>query len=120
MMDAQVRLTPLRVAMVADAFEAKVEVLDATGTVIASDAANSFYPQAWTEDQIQEAVYSAYAAHYRNGGSPFFMRQALTTPKVVVIVMRVSGSQTASGVKLRAVPTASLRSGQHLTASHAP
>jgi hypothetical protein len=97
-----------------------VEVLDTAGTVLASDAAKSFYPQAWTEDQIQEAVYSAYAAHYLNGGSPFFMRQALTTPQGVVIVMRVSGSQTASGVKLKAIPTAYLRSGQHLTASHAP
>jgi hypothetical protein len=54
------------------------------------------------------------------GGSPFFMRQALTTPQGVVIVMRVSGSQTASGVKLKTIPTAYLRSRQHLTANHAP
>jgi hypothetical protein len=103
-----------------DALEAKVEVLDATGTVIAFDAAKAFYPQLWTEDQIQQAIYSAYVGHYRNGGSPFFVRQALTTPKGVVIEMRVGGSQTASGVKLKGIPTAFLRSGQHLTASHAP
>ncbi len=118
---AQVRLTPLRApADGYDAFEAKVEVLDPTGTVVAVDAAKSFFPQAWTEEQIQEAIYSAYAAHYQTGGSPFFWRQALTTPKGVALEMRVSGSKSSSGIKLRSIPTAYLRQGQQFTVSNAP
>jgi hypothetical protein len=46
--------------------------------------------------------------------------QALTTPKGVVIEMRVSGSQSSSGVKLKEISTAYLRQGQHLTAANAP
>jgi hypothetical protein len=118
---AQVKLTPSRVpADGYDAFEAKVEVFDSAGTLLASDASKSFYPQSWTEDQIQEAIYSAYAAHYRSGGTEFFARMVLRTPKGVEIEMRVSGSLTASGVRLREIPTAYLVPLQHLNSTHAP
>ncbi len=121
MTNATVRITPLRVpADGYDAFEAMVEVLDAAGIVVAFDAAKSFYPQAWTADQIQEAIYSAYSTHYRSGGSPVFLRAALTTPKGVVIEMRVNGSQSSSGTKLTGIPTAYLRQGQHFTVNNAP
>ncbi|MGL4549947.1 MAG: hypothetical protein ACRC33_02065 [Gemmataceae bacterium] len=95
---ARVRVAPHRVpAGGHDAFEARVEVLDAGAAVIAADPSKSFYPQSWTDAQIQQAVYAAYAEHYFNGGSPFFVRQALKTPQGVIIETRVSGSQSAYG-----------------------
>lgn len=117
----RIRLMPHRVPTDGfDAFEAKVEVVDSTGIVLGSDASKSFYPQSWTEDQIQDAIYSAYAEHYLAGGSPLFFRQVLTTPTGVAIELRVSGSSSAAGVKLKGIPTAYLQSGQRLTSSHAP
>ena len=118
---AQVRVTPLRVPVdTYDAFEAKIEVLDASGLVIASDPAKSFYPQAWSQVQIREAIYAAYAEHYRRGGYEFFRRDTLSTSQGVAIEMRVRGSQSASGVTLRDIPTAYPRPLQRLTASNAP
>lgn len=119
--DAELKLTPLRVTASAyDAFEARVEVLDSAGARIAYDPAKSFYPQAWTQAQIQQAIYSAYARHYNGGGPPFFVRMRLTTPTGVKIWMRVSGNQSAAGISLRAIATAYLDQGQHLTSADAP
>jgi hypothetical protein len=47
---AEIKLTPLRVpASAHDTFEARVEVLDSTGTRIGYDPAKAFYPQGWTQ-----------------------------------------------------------------------
>jgi hypothetical protein len=57
---AEIKLTPLRVpASAYDAFEARVEVLDTTGTRIGYDPAKTYYPQGWTQGQIQQGIYSA-------------------------------------------------------------
>ena len=118
---AQVRLTPLRVPVSADdAFEARVDVVDSTGARIAYDPAKTFYPQAWTKTQIQEAVYSAYVGHYKAGGAPFFVRMRLTTQKGIKIWMRVAGNQSAAGITLTGITTAYLDQGQNLTSSDAP
>jgi hypothetical protein len=118
---AAIKLTPLCVpASAYDAFEARVEVLDSTGARIAYDAAKAFYPQGWTEAQIQQAVYSAYVRHYEGGGAAFFMRMRLTTPKGIKIWMRVSGNQSAAGTRLTGIATAYLDQGQNLTSSEAP
>jgi hypothetical protein len=118
---AEIKLTPLRVpASADDAFEARVEVLDSTGTRIAYDAAKTFYPQGWTQAQIEQAIYSAYMRHYKAGGVPFFRRMRLTTPKGVKIWMRVSGNQSAAGIALTGIATAYLDQGQNLTSSDAP
>lgn len=83
---AEIKLTPLRVpASADDAFEAAVEVLDATGSRIAYDPAKTFFPQGWTQAHIEQAVYSAYVQHYQAGGAPFFLRMRLMTPKGVKI-----------------------------------
>src|ERR1043165_2430012 len=118
---AEIKLTPLRVpASIDDAFEARVEVLDSMGTRIAYDPAKAFYPQGWTQAQIQQAIYSAYVGHYQAGGGPFFMRMRLTTPKGVNIWMRVSGHQSAAGITLTGIVTAYLDQGQNLTPGDAP
>lgn len=118
---AVIKLTPLRVpASINDAFEARVEVLDSAGTQIGYDAAKAFYPQGWTQAQIEQAIYAAYVRHYQAGGAPFFMRMRLTTPKGVKIWLRVSGNQSAAGIALTGMPTAYLDQGQHLTSSDAP
>lgn len=118
---AEIKFTPLRVpASVNDAFEARVEVLDSAGIPIGYDAAKAFYPQGWTQAQIEQAIYAAYVRHYQSGGAPFFMRMRLTTPKGVKIWMRVSGNQSAAGIALTGIPTAYLDQGQHLTSSDAP
>jgi hypothetical protein len=118
---AEIKFTPLRVpASANDAFEARVEVLDSAGTQIGYDAAKAFYPQGWTQAQIEQAIYAAYVRHYQAGGAPFFMRMRLTTPKGVKIWMRVSGHQSAAGIALTGIPTAYLDQGQHLTSSDAP
>ena len=118
---AEIQVTSLRVpASAHDAFEARVEVVDSTGRRIAYDPAKSFYPQAWTEAQIEQAIYAAYAQHYKAGGAPFFLRSRLTTPKGVKIWMRVSGNQSAAGIALTGVATAYLDQGQNLTSSEAP
>jgi hypothetical protein len=117
----QVRLTPSRAPTDRyDAFEARVEVLDASGTLLAVDVSKSFYPQAWTASQIQEAIYTAYVQHYLAGGTEFFKRLTLRSPKGVLIIMRVSGNLSATGVKLKEIPTAYLEPLQHLNASHVP
>jgi hypothetical protein len=103
-----------------DAFEARVEVLDSTGTRIGYDPAKSFYPQGWTQAQIQEAIYSAFVGHYKGGGASFFLRMRLTTPKGVKIWMRVSGNQSAAGITLTGIATAYLDQGQKLTSTDAP
>lgn len=118
---AEVKLTPLRVpANAHDAFEARVEVLDFTGSRIAYDPAKTFYPQGWTQAQIEQAVYAAYVQHYKAGGAPFFLRMRLTTPQGVKIWMRVSGNQSAAGIALTGIATAYLDQGQNLTSSDAP
>jgi hypothetical protein len=118
---AAIKLTPLRVPSSAyDAFEARVEVLDSTGTRIAYDPAKAFYPQGWTLGQIEQAIYSAYVRHYKAGGSPFFIRMRLATPKGVMFWMRVSGNQSAACITLTGIPTAYLDQGQNLTSSNAP
>jgi hypothetical protein len=118
---AEIKLTPLRVpASPDDAFEARVEVLDSAGSRIAYDPAKTFYPQGWTQAQIQQAVYSAYVQHYRVGGAPFFLRMKLTTLKGVKIWMRVSGHQSAAGITLTGISTAYLDQGQNLTPGDAP
>jgi hypothetical protein len=118
---AEIKLTPLRVpASAYDAFEARVEVLDSTGTRIAYDAAKTFYPQGWSQGQIGQAIYSAYVRHYKAGGAPFFVRMRLATPKGVLFWMRVSGNQSAAGITLTGVATAYLDQGQNLASSDAP
>jgi len=118
---AEIKLTPLRVpASAHDAFEARVEVVDAAGSRIAYDPAKTFYPQGWTQAQIEQAVYSAYVQHYKAGGTPFFLRMRLATPKGVKICMRVSGNQSAAGIALTGIATAYLDQGQKLTARDAP
>jgi hypothetical protein len=118
---AEIRLTPLRVpANAYDAFEARVEVLDATGTRIGYDPAKAFYPQAWTQAQIEQAIYAAYVEHYKAGGAAFFLRMRLTTPNGIRICMRVSGHQSTAGTSLRRIPTAYLEQGQNLTSNDAP
>jgi hypothetical protein len=118
---AEINLTPLRVPGSAnDAFEARLEVLDSGGTRIAYDPAKAFYPQGWTQAQIQQAIYAAYVRYYQAGGAPFFLRMMVTTPKGVKIWMRVSGNQSATGVALSGIATAYLDQGQYLTSSDAP
>jgi hypothetical protein len=118
---AEIKLTPLRVpASAFDAVEARVEVFDAKGIRIAYDPSKTFYPQAWTRAQIQQAIYSAYAQYYQAGGAPFFLRMRLTTSKGVKIWMRVSGNQSAAGISLTGIATAYLDQGQNLTAVDAP
>jgi hypothetical protein len=118
---AEIKLTPLRVPAGAnDAFEAQVEILDSAGSRFAYDPAKTFYPPGWTQAQIQQAIYSAYVRHYQSGGTPFFLRMRLTTPKGVKIWMRVSGNQSAAGITLTGIATAYLDQGQNLTSSDAP
>jgi hypothetical protein len=118
---AEIKMTPLRVPVSAhDGFETRVEVLDATGAQIAYDAAKTFYPQTWTQDQIEQAIYAAYVRHYQAGGAPFFLRRRLATPKGVMIWMRVSGHQSAAGITLTGIATAYLDQGQQLTSAEAP
>lgn len=118
---ANIKLTPLRVpANAHDSFEAQVEVVDSKGSRIAYDPAKTFYPQGWTQAQIEQAIYSAYVQHYKAGGAPFFFRMRLTTPKGVKIWMRISGNQSAAGIALTGIPTAYLDQGQNLTSSDAP
>jgi hypothetical protein len=121
MRGAQVRITPFRVPRSdLDAFEAKVEVLDATGKIIGTTSAKSFFPQGWTEAQIQTAIYTPYARNFQAGGAPFFTRMALLTPEGVHIEMRVNGTQSPRGVTLKEIPTAYLIQGQILDATHVP
>jgi hypothetical protein len=103
-----------------DAFEAQVEVLDSAGSRIAYDPAKTFYPQGWSQAQIQQAIYSAYVRHYQAGGAPFFLRMRLTTPQGVKIWLRVSGNQSVAGITLTGVTTAYLDQGQHLTPNDVP
>jgi len=118
---AEIKLTPLRVpASAYDGFEARVEVFDSAGTRIAYDSAKTFYPQGWTQGQIEQAIYSAYVEVYKAGGAPFFLRMRLTTPKGIKIWMRVSGNQSAAGIALTGIATAYLEQGQKLTSSDAP
>ena len=118
---AEIKLTPLRVPVSADdAFEARVEILDSTGSKIAYDAAKTFYPQGWTQAQIEQAIYSAYVQHYKAGGAPFFRRMRVTTAKGVKLWMRVSGNQSAAGIALTGIATAYLDQGQNLTLREAP
>jgi hypothetical protein len=116
-----VRVAPLRVPATAfDAFEARIEVVNSAGGVIGTNPAKSFFPQGWTPGDIQQGIYSANARNFQNGGAPLGLRLALGTPEGVVIEMRVNGRQSASGITLTEIPTAYLRQGQHLNATHVP
>jgi len=119
--DSQVRLTPRRVPTSDfDAFEAKIEVVDAAGNVLGTTSEKSFYPQFWLQFQIQQAIYSAYVQSFQAGGGPCATRMSGVTPEGVYLEMRVNGTQSSTGVRLTAIPTAFLISGQSLTAQHLP
>jgi hypothetical protein len=118
---AEIKITPRRAPTNEfDSFEAKVEIFDVGGRLLGASASKSFFPQGWTEAQIQTATYAAYARHYQSGGAPFFTRMVLRTPEGVWIVLRVNGNQSAAGVTLSEIPTAYLVQGQVLTATHVP
>jgi hypothetical protein len=118
---ATVEVTPLRVpASPFDAFEARVQVFDSSGALIGTQPAKTFFPRGWTEAQIEQGIYSAYAESFQSGGAPFGVRLIATTPEGVVIEMRVNGRQTGPGITLTGIPTAFLRSAQRRDATHVP
>jgi Bacterial EndoU nuclease len=118
---AVIVVTPHRVpASEFDAFEARVEVFDSNGQRVAASSSKSFFPQAWTEAQIEKAIYAAYELHFRKGGVSFFTRMMLATPEGGKIEMRVNGRQTPNGIVLTEIPTAYLIQGQHLDSTHLP
>jgi hypothetical protein len=118
---ATVEVTPRRVpASADDAFEARVRVYDSAGALIGTSPSKTFFPQGWTDAQIQQGIYSAYAQAFQRGGAPFGTRLIVVTPEGVVIVMRMNGTQDSRGIVLTGIPTAYLRQGQCLDATHVP
>jgi hypothetical protein len=118
---ATVRVTPLRVpATTFDSFAARIEVFDSSGARIGLNVDKTFYPQGWTAAQIEQGIYSAYAQQFQSGGPVFAQRLMGTTPEGVEIIMRVNGGYTGGRPALKEIPTAYLRSGQNLDATHVP
>jgi hypothetical protein len=102
-----------------DTLEAKVRVLDAANNELASVSHKTFFPQAWTEGQIQQAIYAAYAEGFLAGKGPF--RLAGETLQKVIVEMVVRGRQrSATRIDLDDIQTAYPRPGQILDASHQP
>jgi len=116
---AQVRLTPRKVPRSPDdTLEAKVEVLTG-GVVIGSISQKTFFPQSWTPDQIQQAIYTAFVACYRANGT-LLGKVFGTTAQGVLLEFRVRGTISRTKTRLTSIGTAFPLSGQNLDASHLP
>ncbi len=117
---AQVRLIPRKVPRSSDdTLEARVEVIDTAGTVIVSAAHKTFFPQSWTEGQIQQAVYAALVEAYTARGAALG-RLIGVTEQGVKIELRVQGAISAAGTHLTAIATAMPQPGQILGGPHRP
>ncbi len=116
----QVRLIPRKGPRSSDdTLEARVEVLDAAGTILTSVAQKTFFPQSWTEDQIQQAVYAAFVASYRRGAGSLGKIVGVTE-QGVTLELRVQGTISAAGTRLTKIATAMPQPGQFLNVSHRP
>jgi hypothetical protein len=118
--DAQVRITPGKLPRSGhDTLDAKVKVLDSAGAVLASHAQKTFFPQAWSHDQIQQAIYAAFIQGYQaNHGVPGGM--VGRTPQNVMIELKVQGMSGTSGPRLTGIRSAFPQPGQRLDSSHQP
>jgi hypothetical protein len=117
---AQTRILPRKLpASEWDTLEARVEVLDAGGTVIASTSQKTFFPTAWTDAQVQQAIYAAFIEAYQGGQGPLAW-MAGTTSAGVVIELVVTGAISAAGARLKEIKTAHPQAAQRLGHSHQP
>jgi hypothetical protein len=67
-----------------DTLEARVEVLDSTGMVIASTSQKTFFPTAWTDVQVQQAIYAAFIEAFQGGDGPLGWMAGTTSAGVVI------------------------------------
>ncbi len=117
---ATVRITTRKPpASVYDTLEAKVEILDSSGTVLATSSQKTFFPQHWRSDQIEKAIYEAYAEAFRAARGPVG-RLVGTTSQGVKLELAVSGSTSASGTTLKLIATSHPAPAQTLDVSHQP
>jgi hypothetical protein len=117
---AQTRITPRKLPTSGwDTLEARVEVLDAAGTVIASREQKTFFPTSWSDVQVQEAIYVAFIEAYQSARGPLG-RLIGTTPGGVIVELVVTGTMSATGTWLKEITTGYPRSGQTLNSSHQP
>jgi hypothetical protein len=116
----QVRITPRKVpASEWDTLEAEVEVHDASGLLVASVPHKTFFPQAWTIAQVQEAIYAAFIDAYQRGRGPLG-RLIGRTPAGVIVELIVKGTISAAGTRLKEIATGHPEPGQTLSSSHRP
>ena len=117
---AWVRITPRKWPRTGcDTLEAKVEILDPTGVVLATSSHKTFFPQYWSRVQIEKAVYDAFAEGWLAGQKPPG-RVAGTTLEGVKLEMAVRGTTTSTGTTLKSIATVHPLPGQTLDASHQP
>jgi hypothetical protein len=116
----QVRITPRKLPTSGwDTLEARVEVLDASGSVVASMPHKTFFPAAWTPKQVQDGTYAAFIQVYQSGKGPLGLLTG-DTPGGVTIELFVRGTTSAAGTRLTEIRTAHPRPGQTLGPSHQP
>jgi hypothetical protein len=103
-----------------DTLEALVEVVaSTTGIVLASSSQKTFWPVAWSDGQIEQAIYAALVQAYQANRVPLGLVWGVT-PEGVTVELAVQGNISAAGTRLTLIAMAHPRPGQQLVAAHQP
>ncbi len=117
---ASVRITPRKVPLTGhDTLEAKVEILDSTGMVLATSSHKTFFPENWTLAQIEKATYDAFVEAYQRGKGPIGAVAGTTTEGTKLNIV-VKGTMSASNTTLKSISTSHPLPGQTLDVHNQP